>query len=83
MNNSYMDYSDYLMHYGRKGMHWGKHMAGITEWWKNNVSGSNYKNAMEGAQRERANAIRDIQSGSDRDYYRNRGSYLQGYDNNL
>ena len=67
--NDYREYSDYLMHYGRKGMRWGSHLPGIYEWWKNNVTGSNYKRAIEGSQRERANAIRDIQSGSDRDWY--------------
>lgn len=80
--NDYREYSDYLMHYGRKGMQWGKHLPGIVEWWKNNVTGSNYQKAIEGSQRERYNAIKDVQSGSDRGYYQNRGRYLQGYDNN-
>lgn len=75
--NDFREFSDYLMHYGRKGMHWGKHLPGIEEQWKNNVTGSNYKRAVEGSQRERANAIRDIQSGSDRDWYNGHhgGSY--------
>lgn len=80
--NDFREYSDYLIHYGVKGMKWHEHLKAATDWWNTKITGRDYQRAIAGEEREKANAIKDIQSGSDADFYKNRGRYLQGYDNN-